>query len=461
MLPAPFIEQMRSLLGEDEAQRLFRGITEAEAPVSIRLNPQKNAGAIAKHALAPVPWASRGMYLAERPRFVLDPAWHAGGYYVQEAASMFIEQVYRLIAKDFPLRRVLDLCAAPGGKSTLWRSLLPEGALLVSNEVVRQRAQILTENMAKWGHPDGVVTSSEAAEFGERLQGFFDVVAADVPCSGEGMFRKDETARSEWSPAAVRNCAERQWQIIRDVWGALRSGGYLVYSTCTYNREENEETVLRICRELGAEFVPFPDEIYERWHIRRDIGSEVLPVARFMPHLTQSEGLFIALLRKTGETSVASSQRKKRRAKTGAAREAAEVKPLHAWLTGGADYQILTPDETHAFAVKTTLLEDVQQVVQATHALSFGIPLAERKGRKYIPSQALALSTQRNADTFPQVEVSHEEALSYLRREALTLPADVQRGYILLSHEGNSLGFVNNLGTRANNLYPPQWRIRT
>ena len=268
MLPEAFLQQMSALLGAEEAQRFCKVLTESEPPTSVRLNSRK-LGAEQLEQLSEnydcnVPWCTTGKYLKERPSFTLDPALHAGAYYVQEAASMFIEQAYRKISTDFTPERLLDLCAAPGGKSTLWRSLLPDGALLVANEPMRQRAEILAENLTKWGHPDVIVTNAYPNEFGDCC-GMFDIIATDVPCSGEGMFRKDEGAITEWSPANVVSCSDRQWSILYDIWPCLRTGGYLVYSTCTYNRLENEEMVAHICKELGAEIVPL--DVKSEWNV--------------------------------------------------------------------------------------------------------------------------------------------------------------------------------------------------
>ena len=235
-LPESFLRQTESLLGAAQTRALAEALA-AEPPVSVRLNLLKGAGE--PEGCMPVPWCSAGRYLPERPSFTFDPFFHAGYYYVQEAASMFVEQAFRVM-EEVP-RRVLDLCAAPGGKSTLWRTLLPEGSLLVCNEPVRRRFEILAENMSKWGHPDVVVTNAFPVEFAS-LSGFFDVVAADVPCSGEGMFRKDHGAIGEWSAGSVEMCAARQMQIIRDVWPALREGGWLVYSTCTFNARRTRTT---------------------------------------------------------------------------------------------------------------------------------------------------------------------------------------------------------------------------
>lgn len=468
-LPADFIDQMQQLLGEDEAQKLCHVLTQTPSCTSVRLNASKyfqqhqqaEAARAESSSQTPnlsfdkvVPWCAEAYYLHERPRFTFDPRLHAGAYYVQEAASMFIAQAYARIAQDFQPQRLLDLCAAPGGKSTLWRSLLPDEALLVANEIVKQRAQILAENLSKWGHPDTICTCAAAQDFAD-LQGFFDVVAADVPCSGEGMFRKDENARSEWSRTAVLNCAQRQRDIIGNIWDCLREGGYLVYSTCTFNREENEDNVEFICRELGAELVPIPT--VEEWQIKGDCTQQNLAVYRFFPHHSEGEGLFLALLRKT--TPSAAPRKPKRNKDKGTNIAPAVAKNLLTWLKTPESFTLLQEQDQY-IALRKTLSEDMQRIAQQVSCLSRGVALATEKGKKLIPQHALALSTELSETAFPRIALSHEQAIAYLRRESLTLPPDTPRGYIVLCYEGLPLGFANNLGTRANNLYPEAWRIR-
>ena len=449
ILPPAFVERTRQLLGENEAECLFRALEE-ETPVSVRKNPLKPAEI--PLAKMPVAWCESGKYLAERPKFTYDPLFHAGCYYVQEASSMFIAQAFRQLG--FSPGRLLDLCAAPGGKSTLWRTLLPEGSLLVANEPMPARAWILAENLAKWGHPDVVVTQACPADFAS-LSGFFDVVAADVPCSGEGMFRKDTSAREEWSADNVVMCAERQWQIVRDIWPCLRTGGCLVYSTCTFNREENEDNVVRICHELGAELVSIPVE--DSWNIAGDTTGRDLPVYHFFPHRTKGEGFFLALLRKTSEQTVAKEKKRKREGKEPPVAGAAAVSK---WLKNQQDFKLFRPDEVHLCAVRQSLADDVRRICQTVKSLAAGVLLAEEKGRKMIPQPALALSLECSQEAFPCVTLSQEQAIAYLRHEAISLPESSPRGYVRVMYEGHPLGFVNNLGTRANNLYPSEWRIR-
>ena len=455
-LPHSFITQLTTLLGEAEANALCQALTESTSPVSIRQNPLKPTSTLPAEVKQRVPWCENGVYLTERPKFTYDPLLHAGCYYVQEAASMFVERAYRTIEADFTPQRVLDLCAAPGGKSTLWRSLLPEGSLLVANEPMRQRAQVLAENLTKWGHPDVVCTSAFPEEFAP-LGSFFDMIATDVPCSGEGMFRKDEGAINEWSPEAVDACAARQWDIVQSVWPALREGGYLVYSTCTYNREENEDNVVRICQELGAKLVPISTEA--DWGIAGDTTGRDLPVYHFFPHRTEGEGLFLALLRKTSEAPVRKEKKNKKQRGGGqtAIKGGAAVAD---WLKDNGQYKLLRTDEAHITAVRQSLADDVLRICATVRALTAGVLLVEEKGKKLIPQHALALSAVRNDQAFSQTELSLDDALAYLRHEAITLPADTPRGYVIVTYQGHALGFVNNLGSRANNLYPQEWRIR-
>ena len=291
-LPQAFIERTRQLLGETQYP-LFEEALQTEVPVSIRPNRTKCDKSVEGEA---IPWATSGMYLKNRPTFTFDPLFHAGCYYVQEASSMFVERVLREYVKEPVV--MLDLCAAPGGKSTLCRSALPEGSLLVANEVMRNRSQILAENLVKWGHPEVIVTNNDPADFTD-LTHLFDVILTDVPCSGEGMFRKDPVAVEEWSVENVDICWQRQRRILTDIWPSLKPGGLLIYSTCTFNSEEDEVNVAWIARELGAEILEVPTE--EGWGITGNLIGKDFPVYRFMPHKTRGEGFFLAVLRKRPE----------------------------------------------------------------------------------------------------------------------------------------------------------------
>ena len=294
-LPSSFTDYTRALLGVEEYEKLAAAL-EGEQPVSIRLNEDKlpeSSFSLFRSSFRHVPWSTAGYYLDKRLTFTFDPLFHAGCYYVQEASSMFVEQALRRYVGEGPVV-MLDLCAAPGGKSTHARSVLPAGSLLVANEVIRNRSQVLAENLTKWGHSGVVVTNNDPADF-SSLTDFFDVILTDVPCSGEGMFRKDPVAVSEWSGENVEICWQRQRRIVTDIWPCLKSGGILIYSTCTYNTKENEENIRWIRDEFGAEVLPL--EISTDWNITGNLLSgEDFPAYRFLPHRTKGEGFFLAAL---------------------------------------------------------------------------------------------------------------------------------------------------------------------
>lgn len=457
-LPQAFIERTRQLLGEEQYS-LFEEALQKEVPVSIRPNILKCSEEVDGE---PIPWATSGIYLKNRPTFTFDPLFHAGCYYVQEASSMFVERVLQEYVKEPVV--MLDLCAAPGGKSTLCRSVLPEGSLLIANEVMRNRSQILAENLIKWGHPEVIVTNNDPADFTD-LTHLFDVILADVPCSGEGMFRKDQVAVDEWSLENVDVCWQRQRRILNDIWPTLKPGGILLYSTCTFNREEDEDNVAWIAQELGAEILKVPIEA--EWGITGNLISSDFSVYRFLPHKTKGEGFFLAVLRKhedaCGEvprrflkTSARSEKKKKGKEMKQSLSISRETK---AWLKTADAFEInLNGMVVEAFPKSFHDIYDiVKNSLKVIHA---GIVLGEIKGKDMIPHHSLAMSTVLS-DVFPKAEVTYEQAIAYLRKEGLVLDAEVPRGYVLLTYRQIPLGFVKNLGNRANNLYPQEWRIRS
>ena len=431
-LPEDFIRETRLLMGEDRFNR-FLGAFDEEAPVSIRINPRYSRseecgvwsekcseaesapeGNLTPHStlLTPqikVPWCPEGFYLSGRPQFTFDPLFHAGCYYVQEAASMFVTHILRAVANScvpsvasgiaesslFTLHsslNVLDLCAAPGGKSTAMRTVLPEGSILVSNEPNPTRAQILLENITKWGWPDCIVTNNYPRDF-RKAKAKFDLILCDVPCSGEGMFRKDPQAISEWSLQSVEKCWRLQREIVADAWECLNPGGLLIYSTCTFNVKEDEENVRWILDAYDAEPLTIPT--LPEWNITGSLlpGFDV-PVYRFIPGITRSEGLFMCVLRKFGGTEV-------RR-------------------YGGSRY-------------------DYRQM----KGLSILVP------------------PLHHTPVPPTIDLPYSDALKYLRGEALVLPPGTPQGIVTVTYKGVPLGPVKNIGSRANNLYPKPWRIKT
>lgn len=452
-LPVSFEEAMRQLLGEEYVD--FREALLGEPAVSIRLNKSK---CTATPSYEPVPWATDSYYLPERPQFTFDPLFHAGSYYVQEASSMFVEQAVKQHMQEAQV--ALDLCAAPGGKSTLLRSLLPEDCVLVSNEVMRQRAQVLAENITKWGHPRCIVTSSYPADF-TPLGELFDLILVDAPCSGEGMFRKDEVAVAEWSPENVDVCWRRQRDILTDIWPTLRPGGLLIYSTCTFNTQEDEENVRWMMEELGAELLPIDTDA--SWGITPSLIPDVAHAYRFLPGRTRGEGFFLAVVRKGEGASVADAPRNakpKKKEKKGKQPAITVPTACKQWLDNSSSYTYKVIG-TEVVALPCDMEPLYAVLSEQLYLIKAGITLAELKGRDAIPSHALAMSTALRTDAFARCELSYQEALRYLRREAIALPSDAPRGFIVVTYHDLPLGFVKNLGNRANNLYPNEWRIRS
>lgn len=462
-LPQAFVERTRRLFG-DETYSLFEEALGADIPVSIRPNRRKCDRPVKGE---PIPWASLGVYLENRPTFTFDPLFHAGGYYVQEASSMFVERVLRQYVQEPVV--MLDLCAAPGGKSTLARSVLPEGSLLVANEVMRNRSQVLAENLIKWGYPQVVVTNNDPSDF-TGLMGMFDVILTDVPCSGEGMFRKDQVAVDEWSVGNVDTCWQRQRRILTDIWPALKPGGILIYSTCTFNREENEDNVAWITRELGAEVLDV--SIEESWGITGNLAGMDFPVYRFLPHRTKGEGFFLAVLRKDEDvceetssrfvkTSASFEKKKKKKEQKGASKQSLTLpNEVKGWLKD-TDLYHLSFKDTSVMAFPKTYESEYALLTQQLKVIHAGVTLGELKGKDWIPHHSLAMSLALQEDAFPKAEVSYEQAIAYLRKEGLILDASIPRGYVLLTYQQIPLGFVKNIGNRANNLYPQEWRIRS
>lgn len=482
-----FISQMSALLGNNDADIFIKALQEDSPTVSIRRNPWKYSDDTMPETLTGnisenVPWCKSGVYLKERPNFTLDPLLHSGAYYVQEAASMFIDHVVRQVV-HYPVL-ALDLCAAPGGKSTALRAALPEGSMLFANEPMRQRANILAENVQKQGHPDMIVTNNFAPDY-RKSSHMFDLIATDVPCSGEGMFRKDEGAVSQWTPRLTEECQALQREIVGEIWHCLKPEGILIYSTCTFNTLEDEENVKWIEEELGGEVIEIACE--KEWNITGSLlkGYD-RPVYRFMPGRTKGEGLFMAVIRKNSDTSesiteklyeysIATEGKKNKRNKgknfsriDGKNRGNERVNgknitvspdSIASWLKNKDDFSIITSKE-RITAIRTTWENTYNKAKDCLRILSAGIEMGTVKGKDIIPEEALALSIELNDDAFPRTELSLENALSYLRRETITLPDSTPKGFAVVTYKGQPLGFVKNLGNRANNLFPQEWRIR-
>lgn len=443
-LNAEFVRRTEQLFGNEIYSRFSQALDE-EPVVSVRYNARKH---FACGSLSKVPWASNGYYLESRPAFTADPLFHAGCYYVQEASSMFIEQVVKRYVSA-PVK-ALDLCAAPGGKSTHLLSLLPEGSMLVSNEPMPLRAQVLAENVIKWGCPASMVTKNMPADFA-RFENCFDLVLVDAPCSGEGMFRKEPKAVEQWSVSNVEMCAERQREILADIWPSLRPGGLLIYSTCTFNREENEDNVRWISENLGAEYLEA--DMPEGVEITGSLAGDDIPAYRFIPGMTAGEGFFMAALRKNGDSPAA--QPRQARWQKAAAKQTAEAGK---WIETPERFEFVSDDD-RLVALPKEHASMMMALKQKLNVLHYGLPVAEVKNGKMLPLHQLAMSLFLRKEAFRTVEVELEQALAYLHREALVFSSE-PLGHLLLTYKGVPIGFVKNVGNRANNLYPAEWRIR-
>ena len=450
-LPPGFESQMLSY-GWPHAQTLLTALRSTAPSLAVRANPAK--GARPARGADLVPWESLGCYLAERPLFAADPAWHQGRYYVQDASSMALGHAVRtVVERYFPDRadlRYLDACAAPGGKTIAAIDALPAGSYVVANEADRHRANILAENIAKHGAPAVAVTRGGAERFA-RLPETFDIIAADVPCSGEGMMRKDDEAVTQWSPALVADCAALQLSIVRELWRALKPGGVLIYSTCTFNRSENEDNIARIATEFGAESIPLGLDTFPG--VLTGIDTP-MHCSRFTPGFVRGEGLFIAALRKPGEFTAKSRPAKgDKRKKDDADAFAAK------YLTDSHKYTLF--NRLAIEAVPTAHAEVARSIADKLDALRIGLPIATLKGRELVPTHQLALSTALLPGSLPTFNLTYPEAIAYLRGEALAqVPDDLPRGYALPCFGALPLGLVKNIGRRANNLYPDILRLR-
>lgn len=412
--PQGFRQNIEQLLGEESEE--FFGAMSRVPEVSLKLNRRKpvDESRIGYDGMERVKWCESGRYLESRPKFTLNPLMHAGVFYVQDASSMIYEAIVdRILPSSFdtgnPLT-VLDLCAAPGGKTTSIINAVPDGTLVIANEFIPSRAEILKENLIKWGYPDFMVTNSPTKAF-RQLGEFADIVAVDAPCSGEGMMRKEPVAVEQWGEGLLRQCARLQREILADAFETLKPGGFLIFSTCTFNSLENEENVRWLVEEKGL--VPFDLDFPAQWGIRKGIDTPY-PCMRFMPHLTRGEGLFCAVFRKEGRYPAAGSGREKL----------------------------------------------VREIEKKLKVLSNGIPRTVLKGRDTVAAPESALAVDFDISKYPVADLTPDQALSYLRHEQLILGSNLPRGFVVVRYEGFPLGFVNNLGNRANNLYPKQWRIR-
>ena len=451
-LPIAFKERMTKQLGAEEAERLFAAL-DSVSPVAVRLNPAKcGEDGVWSNGVA-VAWSRNGRKLKERPSFTLDTAFHAGAYYVQEAGSQFISHI--LSTEGIEGGKILDMCAAPGGKSTLYASIVGNPGLVVANEYVRNRANILADNIRKWGLGNVVVTNNDPAHIA-AFESWFDVVAVDAPCSGEGMFRKDEVARTEWSANSVEICAARQRSILTEAWQSLKAGGLLIYSTCTFNTTEDEGILEWMNNEWGEDIVPsahitLPDGCDAE---RVEVGS--FQGFKFFPHRIASEGFFVAVARKSSEVaSRAVTPKSRKKIMTDAPKEA--VKELSKWIAEGNDVRFAAVADSY-YAYPANYYEDIKALAHNLTVIYSGVEMGQIFKGKLKPEWPLSQSVWYNKGVMPAVEVDRETALDYLRKKDIAV-GDMVEGMNLITHKGRALGYAKKIGVRCNNLYPNSLKI--
>ena len=445
LYPQDFIQQIRTLFGEES--EFFLQALNNPAATSIRLNPFKSSSCFENEP--PVVWCEQGRYLSQRPEFIFDPLFHAGAYYVQESSSMFLHHVLSHVFSLYEKQvKVLDLCAAPGGKSTLINSLLKPTDLLVSNEIIKSRAGVLEENLMKWGQPNVVISNNDPKDFG-TLKDFFDVIVIDAPCSGEGLFRRDKYAIEEWSKDNVALCEGRQQRIVADVMESLKPGGFLIYSTCTYNRKENEDNVKWMIEEWNLQSVTIatPND----WPIAASLDKDIIAY-RFLPHKVTGEGLFITCLQKHKDTEPQKGRPYKRRDKI----STEQLNSVRTWLNNHDDYEfVMVGERVHAIPVPLT--ESFQQLTHHLYLKNAGIFMGTFAKNELIPSHHLALSNVLS-QSVQRLEISRDEAIKYLRKDNLLLDTNLL-GWTVLTYKQLPIGWVKLLPNRLNNYLPSHLRI--
>lgn len=415
---------------------------------AIRLNPNK-LEECPFDSKGKVPWCNAAYYLQDRPVFTLDPLFHAGAYYPQDASSMFIDHIIQCLKLNLHAVRALDLCGAPGGKSTLLNSSLHPDSLLVANEIIKSRVTILQDNLMKWGNANTVTTNNDPAAF-NRLPGFFDLIVVDAPCSGSGMFRKDADAIEEWSEANVKLCSERQQRILGESLTALKEGGYLFYSTCSYSSEENEDIVDWLLDSGDFESVEITVE--DNWGIDHTFSVKHRGHGyRFYPHKLGGEGFFIAVLKKVGEQEMFNRKRIKP--------EKSDVPKgiLNDWISNSDSlHTFLHHEDIYVFPKMYE--NDLKYLQNVLYLKNAGTNVGKLNRKELIPSHALALSNY--LVEYKAVDLSLEDARNYLRKENIVVDtfAGIQ-GWAIARFQGQRLGWMKVLPNRINNYYPKELRI--
>lgn len=444
-LPSKLVSTLKQHFDID-AEEFINVHESGEQITSVRVNPAKRTEQFKN--LPKVPWCHQGYYLNERPSFTLDPLFHAGAYYVQEASSMFISHIIRTLHLSQEPLIALDLCAAPGGKSTLLNSFLHPESLLVANELIKTRVNTLADNLTKWGNHNVIVTNNDPSAF-SRLPGYFDLMLVDAPCSGSGMFRKDNQAINEWSESAVNLCSQRQQRILANSLSALKENGILLYATCSYSIEENEQIADWLIDEHNMKSIHIPMDT--SWGIEETKSPRHKCYGyRFYPNRLKGEGFFISCFVKTAAQHTFNRRKVKNDKKT------FDKSIIKNWLSTDVNFlPINFKDDVLIIPERNEL--DFRSIQQVLYLKKAGTTVGKTGQKELIPSYEFALSNLKS-EQIPRLELSLEEALNYLRKTELTV-SSTSTGWTLACYNGFALGWIKVLSNRINNYYPKEWRI--
>jgi 16S rRNA C967 or C1407 C5-methylase (RsmB/RsmF family)/NOL1/NOP2/fmu family ribosome biogenesis protein len=444
--PAEILNQLKTLTGFDE--KTFLDSQKSEAVNSVRINPSKWMGN--EHSGEVIPWCNDGLYLSHRPEYIKDPFYHAGHYYVQEASSMFVGSLVDFYLPKKENLTVLDLCAAPGGKSTHILSLLNDSSILISNEISYKRVPILEENITRWGRSNVIVTNNSPSDF-STLTNFFDLILVDAPCSGSGLFRKMPEHLENWDCSYVRESAKRQKEILSEIASSLKPNGILIYSTCSFSKEENEEIVQWLIKEKN-----FSEENFNQ-KITADIIKTGPGSFRFFPGKINGEGFFVSVLRKPTESNSGEINYKPRKVNDFIRRLSQNEKStLKKWTLSNDLLGHYKSSEFFIFPEERW--EDLSWLENKLKIRKKGVKVGELKGNDFSPAHDLSLSNYLN-DEIPQVNFSERNFFSYLNRNTLEPVNSTSKGFFVVTFKNARQGWAKNIGSRVNNYFPKEWRV--
>ncbi|MFI3258668.1 MAG: rRNA cytosine-C5-methylase [Rikenellaceae bacterium] len=455
-LPAQFVDTLRAEMGTEVADELVRAL-DGESPTSIRVNPYKMAEPPTEgDGVRRVPWSRYGYYLAERPYFTYESEFHAGAYYVQEASSQFMGHILASASESFEGAKVLDCCAAPGGKTTLYSTLVGLDGLVVAGEINRSRASVLADNVRRWGLGNVVVVNGDVSQL-SQFESIYDAVAVDAPCSGEGMFRKSEGAREEWNEGSAAMCAKRQSEILKEAWRALKPGGVLIYSTCTFNRAENEETVAQFEEWCDGEVARFDDvELSDEWGVlRSDVGE--FQTFRFLPHRCEGEGFFAAVARKSFDAGGRVRMPKSRKA-IFSSLSRVDLAECSRWVEQPEMMSFYGVGET-IYGYYNAHLDLIKRLAESLTVIYSGVAIGQIFKGKMSPDGALALFVGVNREAMSLSTLKNDEMLSYLKKGDVEASLFEEGINLVVDESGYSVGFAKRIGARVNNRYPNSLRI--